>query len=128
MSVACVRHMCLSPPELLRGVYCRHFCIPCILIHVEVHIQTITTSKYADDTALVGLLSDDETNYRSDIDHFVSWCVANCLELNVVKTKELIIDFRSGVHHSTPVNINGQNIEIVISYKYLGTTIDDKLR
>ena len=58
--------------------------------------------KYADDTALVGLLSDDETDYRSDIDHFVSWCVANCLELNVVKTKELVIDFRSGVHHHTP--------------------------
>ena len=79
-------------------------------------------------TALVGLLSDDETDYRSDIDHFVSWCVANCLELNVVKTKELVIDFRSGVHHPTPVNINGQNIEIVHSYKYLGTKIDDKLR
>ena len=30
--------------------------------------------KYADDTALVGLLSDDEADYRSDIDHFVSWC------------------------------------------------------
>ena len=84
--------------------------------------------KYADDTALVGLLSDDETDYRSDIDNFVSWCVANCLELNVFKTKELVIDFRSGVHHPTPVNINGQNIEIVHSYKYLGTTIDDKIR
>ena len=36
--------------------------------------------KYADDTALVGLVSDDETDYRSDIDHVVSWCVANCLE------------------------------------------------
>ena len=34
--------------------------------------------KYADDTALVGLLSGDETNYRSDIDHFVSWCVKCC--------------------------------------------------
>ena len=58
----------------------------------------------------------------------MSWCVANCLELIVVKTKELVIDFRSGVHHSTPVNIYGQNIEIVHSYKYLGITIDDKLR
>ena len=28
--------------------------------------------KYADNTSLVGLLSDDETDYRSDIDHFVS--------------------------------------------------------
>ena len=80
--------------------------------------------KYADDTALVGLLSDVETDYRSDIDHIVSWCVANCLALDVIKTK----DFRSGVHHPTPVNINGQHIEIVHSYKYLDTTIDDKLR
>ena len=84
--------------------------------------------KYADDTALVGLLSDEETDNRSDIDHFVSWCVANCFQLNVVKTKELVIDFRSCVHHPTPVNINGQHIEIVHSYKYLDTTIDDKLR
>ena len=53
--------------------------------------------------------------------------MANSLELNVVKTKELVIDFRSGVHHPTSVNINGQHIEIVHSYKYLGTTIDDKL-
>ena len=45
MSVACVRHMCLSPPELVRGVYCRHLCIPCTLIHAEVHTQTITTSS-----------------------------------------------------------------------------------
>ena len=84
--------------------------------------------KYADDTALIGLLSADETVYRSDIDHFVSWCVANCLKLNVVKTKKFVIDFRSGVHHPTPVNINGQHIEIVDSYKYLGTIIDGKLR
>ena len=54
--------------------------------------------------------------------------MANCLELNVVKTKELVIHFRSGVHHPTPVNINGQHIEIVHSYKCLGTTIDGKLR
>ena len=45
-----------------------------------------------------------------------------------MKTKELVIDFRSGVHHPIPVNIDGQNIEIVHSYKYLATTIDDKQR
>ena len=84
--------------------------------------------KYADDTALVGMLSDDETDYRSDIDHFVSWLLANCLEINVVQTKELVIDFRSGVHHPTPININGQHIETVHPYTYLDTTIDDKLR
>ena len=45
--------------------------------------------KYADDTALVGLLSDNETDYRSDIDHFVSRRVANCLELKLSKPTNL---------------------------------------
>ena len=84
--------------------------------------------KYAGDIAFVGLLSDDETDFGSDIDHVVSWCVANRLQLNVVKTKELVIGFRSGVHHPIPININGKHIESVHSYEYLGTTIDDKLR
>ena len=66
----------------------------------------------------------DEADYRSSVDHFTTWC----LEMNVTKTKEMIIDFRSGVRHPTPVKIMGQNIEIVHSYKYLGTIIDDKLR
>ena len=66
--------------------------------------------KYADDTALVGLLSDDETDYRSYIGNFMSLCMANCFELNVVRSKELVTDFRSGVHHPIPVNINGQRI------------------
>ena len=84
--------------------------------------------KYADDTALVGLITNDEADYISSVDHFTTWCSDNCLEMNVSKTKEMIIDFRSGVHHTNPVNVMGQNIEIVHSYKYLGTIIDDKLR
>ena len=84
--------------------------------------------KYADDTALVGLITNDEADYISSVDHFTTWCSDNCLEMNVSKTKEMIIDFRSGVHHPNPVNVMGQNIEIVHSYKYLGTIIDDKLR
>ena len=84
--------------------------------------------KYADDTALVGLITNDEADYISSVDHFTTWCSDNCLEINVSKTKEMIIDFRSGVHHPNPVNVMGQNIEIVHSYKYLGTIIDDKLR
>ena len=69
--------------------------------------------KYADDTALVGLITNDEADYISSVDHFTTWCSDNCLEMNVSKTKEMIIDFRSGVHHPNPVNVMGQNIEIV---------------
>ena len=92
--------MWLSPLVFLRGMFCCLYTMytnSCRSPYSNNHYF-----KYADNTALVGLVSDNKTDYRSDIDHFVSWCVANCLELNVVKTKELVIDFRSGVRHPTP--------------------------
>ena len=58
----------------------------------------------------------------------ISLCVMVCDQLPWVKTEELVTDFRPGVNHPTPVNINGQHMEIVQSDKYMGTTIDDKLR
>ena len=77
---------------------------------------------YVDDAALVGLLSNEETCYKNYIEHFVP-----CFELNVIKAKEIAIFFQSDVHHPNPVDTNGQNINIVHSYKYLDTTVDDKL-
>ena len=65
-----------------------------------------------------------EEDYRSDTYHFVSWCLTNGLELNVIKIKEIVIDFRSAVYNSNPE----LNKEIVHSYTYMGITIDDKLR
>ena len=43
------------------------------------------------------------------------------------KTKELVIDFRRKKSPITPVNINGDVVEVVTEYKYLGTVIDNKL-
>ena len=55
-------------------------------------------TKYADDAAMAGLISgDDESHYRSDIDRFANQCDSDGLELNIGKTKEMIIDFRRGV-------------------------------
>ena len=85
--------------------------------------------KYGDDTGFVGLLSNDETDYRRDVDHIVSWCVAICLELSVIKTKEIVTYFRSGVHHPNSLNINGQNIVCVLIHVWVQqamTTSDDK--
>ena len=51
--------------------------------------------KFADDTAMAGLIGkDDESEFRSQVDNFVDYCDRNYLELNVSKTKELIVDFR----------------------------------
>ena len=43
------------------------------------------------------------------------------------KTKELVIDPRRGDHPAEPVKVNGQNAEVVDSFKYLGLTLDSKL-
>ena len=51
--------------------------------------------KYADDTVIIGLLSDNNfTNYELQIEHAASWCNEHNLFLNVSKTKELVFDFR----------------------------------
>ena len=84
--------------------------------------------KFADDTGLTGQITDDDdSHYRQEIDRFVSWCDQNYLELNVGKTKEMIIDFRKvkPVHDS--IIIKGENVEKVERYRYLGVVIDEKL-
>ena len=87
--------------------------------------------KYADDTVIVGLLDDNPENerkYRQEIDSYVQWCKENYLNLNVKKTKEVIIDFRQKKNDITPIQIEGECVEIVENYKYLGTIFDNKLK
>ena len=47
---------------------------------------------------------------------------------NTDKTKELIFDFRSQPTDIAPVVIDGNIIEQVHTYKYLGVIIDNKLK
>jgi hypothetical protein len=95
---------------------CRH-------VHESCHLQ-----KFSDDSAVVGcVLDNDEKMYRDQISLFVTWCEENFLELNLSKTKEMIIDFRRKKEAVLPVTIKDQPIEIVSEYKYLGVLIDDKL-
>ena len=83
--------------------------------------------KYADDTIILGLIRNDETCYRTNVELFTKWCDNNHLQLNPSKTKEIIFDFRKARPQYEPVQIKGDNIEIVQKYKYLGTTLDNKL-
>ncbi|XP_062860037.1 mismatch repair endonuclease PMS2 [Trichomycterus rosablanca] len=47
--------------------------------------------------------------------------------VDACKTKELVIDFRKKSHHTTPVSIQGLDIEMVKEYKYLGVHLNNKL-
>ena len=43
---------------------------------------------------MAGLIGkDDEREFRSQVNNFVDYCDRNYLELNVSKTKEMIVDF-----------------------------------
>ena len=83
--------------------------------------------KFSDDTSLTGLISTDDSSYRAAVDHLVGWCDQNYLQLNVGKTKELIVDYRRDPPAHQPLVVKGEAVEIVSQYKYLGTILDDKL-
>lgn len=85
--------------------------------------------KFSDDTVILSLLSKDmDLNiYKSEVDQVVQWCDNHKLVLNVTKTKEMIFDPRGVGNHSS-VTVKGQDIEQVMSYKYLGILLDPQFQ
>ena len=84
--------------------------------------------KFADDTALIGLIKRDSSEcYIKQVEAFVKYCDENFLQLNVSKTKEMVIDYRTLATEPEPVTIKGSTVERIKTYKYLGLVIDNKL-
>ena len=63
----------------------------------------------------------------NEIDHVVKWCGDNNPSLNVNKTKEIVIDFRKRKGEHAPVYINGDEVERVESFRFLGGQITNNL-
>ena len=84
--------------------------------------------KYADDTVLTGLITNDFDNeYVHEITPFVNWCKMNHLVLNIDKTKEMVIDFRKTIIPPNKIVIDDKEVERVGDFKYLGVVLDNKL-
>ena len=80
--------------------------------------------KFADDTTVVGLISKgDEAEYREEVLKLAAWCSENNLALNTKKTKELIVDFRRHSTDLAPLYINGECVERVHTFRFLGVLI-----
>ncbi|KAF7646701.1 hypothetical protein LDENG_00183650 [Lucifuga dentata] len=84
--------------------------------------QSIKLLKFVDDTTLIGLISgEDESTYRWEIDHLVTWCRQNNLELNALETVKNPAPPTSIILCDTPV-------DIVEHFLFLGTIITQDLK
>jgi hypothetical protein len=84
--------------------------------------------KFADNTTVVGLITDnDKTAYREEVRDLAVWCQDNNLSLNVIKTKEMILDYRKKKTGHAPILIDGTAMEQVKNFKFLGDHITIKL-
>ena len=84
--------------------------------------------KFADDTMLLSLVKDNnDISFLRQIDGFVQYCKRTFLELNVNKTKEMVINFRKHDDAIRPVILDEQAVERVSNYKYLGVVFDNNL-
>ena len=94
---------------------------------------TCKTVLYADDTALM-YSSDDANdmseNLNNNLSNVGSWLRSNKLSLNVSKTKYMICGTKKRIDQFSNVklSIDGDDIECVSTFKYLGTWIDPLLK
>jgi hypothetical protein len=66
-----------------------------------------TIIKFADDTTVISLITEnDEIAYREEARDLTVWCKDN-LSLNVIKTKEMIVDNRKRMTKHAPILIDG---------------------
>ncbi len=83
--------------------------------------------KFADETTVIGLIQDgDESAYRQEVKELAVWCILNNLELNTLKTMEMIVDFKR-TPPPPPSPIMNSTVTAVESFRFLGTTISQDL-
>lgn len=67
-------------------------------------------------TVIVSLLQDQEVGHGPVLDYFVKWCDDSYLQLNVSKTKDMILDFQKNPPVTTPTFLKGTAVEVVCQY------------
>ena len=76
-----------------------------------------------------GLITNsDESECRDQVNKLINWCGENNLELNVSKTKEIIVDFRRKKSPLSALLIDGKTGEIAQHVKFLTSTISSDLK
>ena len=83
--------------------------------------------KYSDDSAIENISDSEIPYYFNEVERLCAWSSTNYLDLNVKKTKKLLIDFRKNHLPVPDLVMNGVKVERVNEYTYLGAVLDEKL-
>ena len=62
-----------------------------------------------------------------ELEKLLKWMFVNKLSLNVQKTKYMVFSFSRNTSYNKNLYINGQHVEEVQSYKFLGVMLDTKM-
>jgi hypothetical protein len=85
-----------------------------------------TILNFADTTVVVLTTDNDDTAYREEVRDLTVWCKDKNISLNVIKTREMIVNYRKRSAEHTPILIDGAVLEQVESFKFLGVHITNK--
>ena len=84
------------------------------------HIN-VNTSKYADDCTHAGPVGvGDSSHIQESVDAVLIWAELNKMVINVKKTKDTWLCFTDSILETPPIQINGELIERVNTFKLLG--------
>ena len=93
------------------------------------HDDSVKFLKFADDTTAIGLIINGNENiYRSEVAWLVDWCSNNNLELNIKKTKEMLIDFRRNPGSAVSLETKDKFAGQVEFFTCLASTIMNTLK
>ncbi len=70
----------------------------------------------------------DGSAYRQEVKELAVWCSHNNLELNMLKTVEMSVDFRRNPLALPPLTIMNSTVTTVESFRFLGSTIYQDLK
>ncbi len=85
-------------------------------LHEWLHSKdpSVKLLKFADDTTLISLIQDgDESAYRQEVKELAVWCSLNNLELNTLKTVEMIVELQEKPPCSPPLTIMNSTVTAV---------------
>ena len=100
-----------------------------VMTCICVDINSVSFIKYADDTLVLEKLhASDQLSMQEVLTTLNNWCDERDYNLNNPKTKEILSCNPKDEPDPPPIIIEDTPLERLTTYKYLGTTISNKLK